>query len=237
MSTTSETETTRYEPLQPRHLSHDLRGPLNSILGFAELLLDGIEGPLNDIQLEDIAAMRKSAQSLLELINVMVDLSKSEVSSLNYLLGPVDLKKLATDVAASADLHGFPVELDLPDSLPSAEADINRVTQMLRYPLLFAKTKKAAGVTVWAGATETEVNVRMTASNLILPESELAELFEATASIDESGRSKLTTGGLFMPLAARLATLQKGYMKAYNSPGAGLTVEFALPVFNPNALQ
>jgi K+-sensing histidine kinase KdpD len=233
MPGTSDKNSARYEPLQPRHLSHDLRGPLNAILGFTELLLDDIEGPLNDIQREDIAAMRKSALSLLELINTMVDLSKSDVKGLKLLSGPVEFKSLIADAAASPGLQNLAIELDLPDNLPSVEADRNRVKQMIRYPLQFVQTKKATRVVVKAYVSDNEVTMQLTAHDVALPETDLAELFEATAKIDDTGRSKLTAGGLFLPLVGKLAIAQNGRVVAYNTPGTGLTIELGLPVFKP----
>jgi signal transduction histidine kinase len=89
------------EPFEVYHLSHDLRGPLNSILGFTELLLEEIEGPLTDIQKEDILAINQSAQNLLHLINTMVDLSKFDAGRMEFNLGEVALDQVVNTVLAS----------------------------------------------------------------------------------------------------------------------------------------
>ena len=74
--------------------SHHLRGPLNSILGFTELLLEGIEGPINEIQAEDLTAIQTSAKNLLQLINTVVDLSKLADDQLRITPEIVDLKAI-----------------------------------------------------------------------------------------------------------------------------------------------
>lgn len=85
------------QPLEIYHLSHDLRGPLNSILGFAELLLEEIEGPLNETQHADVSAIYQSAQNLLHLINMMVDLSKLEANRLKLDFKAVNLAEAVKD--------------------------------------------------------------------------------------------------------------------------------------------
>src|SRR4030095_11379092 len=87
-----------HQPLQLYHLSHDLRGPLNSVLGFSELLLEGLEGPLNEVQIEDITAIRQSATTLLNLINVVVDLSRLEADRLVLTFKLVELEPVIAKV-------------------------------------------------------------------------------------------------------------------------------------------
>src|SRR6185503_13419133 len=89
------------QPLEVYHLSHDLRGPLNSILGFAELLLEGIEGPLNETQQADMTAIYQSAQNLLYLINTLVDLSKLEANHLIFDFKSVDLNQIIEGMVTS----------------------------------------------------------------------------------------------------------------------------------------
>src|SRR5207237_8473039 len=60
------------------NVSHELRTPLSAIIGFSQILLDGIGGPVNEEQLQDIVQVNKSGQSLLALLNQIVDLIKFE---------------------------------------------------------------------------------------------------------------------------------------------------------------
>src|SRR5260370_10231737 len=80
------------------NVSHELRTPLSAIIGFSQILLDGIDGPVNEEQHQDIVQVNKTRQSLLGLINQILDLSKIEAGKMDPSLKPVDLPSLVTAV-------------------------------------------------------------------------------------------------------------------------------------------
>lgn len=221
------------QPLQIYHLSHDLRGPLNSILGFTELLLEGVEGPLNEIQTEDIAAMRQSAQNLLQLISAVVDLSKLAANRLNLSFGPVDFGQVVQE-ALSVDTSS-PVEVSatLPDSLPPIEGDQGRVEQMVLALLNFARKLKQEGkLQVSLEQTQTDATLQINAPDVLMPPEQESELFELVVHTDDAGRSELGVGGLNLPLAHQLAQAHQGNMWV-ESKAAGTTFFLRLPLHEP----
>ena len=64
------------------NMSHELRTPLNSIIGFSRVILKGIDGPINDLQQQDLQAIHNSGQHLLELINDVLDVSAIEAGKM-----------------------------------------------------------------------------------------------------------------------------------------------------------
>jgi signal transduction histidine kinase len=220
----------KYEPIQPRHLSHDLRGPLNSILGFTELLLDGIEGPLNEIQMEDIAAIRQSAKDLLELINQMVDFSKLEANQLRLRFGPEALDEIISQLVADSTVTNLKLTSEIPAEIPLVEVDRPRVEQLFNHLITFLQAHGASRIEIQILSESQAVITRVTAPGVSLTAPQQAELFEATAAVDSAGRSKLTTGGLSLPLAAKLAASQEGQLYAVSGSTTGLTFVLSLPV-------
>ncbi len=113
-------------------VSHDIRTPLNAIIGYTELLLDGIDD--QDERNKALSAISTSGQTLLQLINDVLDLSKLES-------GKMDIKPELTDVReiASAVLHSFDVTTRNSDvalkeeygPLPLLEVDPQRIRQIL----------------------------------------------------------------------------------------------------------
>lgn len=207
------------QPLEVYHLSHDLRGPLNSILGFTELLLEEIEGPLNEMQQTDLAAIYQSAQNLLYLINTVVDLSKLEANRLTFDLGPVDLAQVIHEIVASdfGTTKPDPVEVvaNLTQTVLPVRADRDRVEQMLKSLFHFAfKVKKRGQIILTVQNDPQTVTIEMALGEIRLPQAELAELFELMAKVDSSGRSELGRGGLELPLARYLAEKQQGQIWA-----------------------
>jgi signal transduction histidine kinase len=82
-------------------MSHELRTPMTSILGFAELLADGIDGELNGEQLEDVERIRQSGGNLLMLLDEVLDLSKIEAGRISLTYEEVDLGALVASVLTS----------------------------------------------------------------------------------------------------------------------------------------
>jgi signal transduction histidine kinase len=216
------------------HLSHDLRGPLNSILGFTELLLEEIEGPLNDVQREDIAAINQSAQNLLRLINNTVDLSKLAASRLELNLGEVYLEEALNNVLAAdfwaAKKGQAEVEVRLPDSLPVIWGDSSRVEAMLEELLGVACKLRGVGqIIITANNNPVEVGVRIYMPGVILTASELDDLFKLMVKADPGGRSHIGPGGMELPLVRRLAEKHGGRAWA-TAESAGTAFHLTLPI-------
>jgi signal transduction histidine kinase len=223
------------QPLEVYHLSHDLRGPLNSILGFTELLLEGVEGPLNDIQQEDIAAVRQSAQNLLQLINTVVDLSKLEANKLTLTFGPVQLHDVVPRILKAQTAAGWPDQLRLAarisGSLPPVWGDPDRVEQMVLSLVAFAlKIQSSGQIEITVTHDDQAVTVQVTATDVVLPPEHVAELFELSVKIDSSGRSELGKGGLTLPLVQQLAERHQGQVWAESWAGLGTAFYLKLPL-------
>ena len=80
-------------------MSHELRTPLHTILGFAELLREGLSGPLNDKQKRFIEHVHQDATHLLELINDILDLSKIEAGRLDLRIENIDAAEVAKETS------------------------------------------------------------------------------------------------------------------------------------------
>jgi signal transduction histidine kinase len=212
-----------------------LRGPLNSILGFSELLLEGIEGPLNENQLDDIGAINQSAQNLLRQINQLVDLSKLAADRLTFDLKAVDLHDVIKKVAAANfgvdQPAGVELKTELPETLPPGRADSERFEQILMELLRFGvKRQKSGQITITAMEAEQEVAIQIILNKVVLTPAQLAELFELGVHVDATGRSKLGVGGLALPLVQRLAEKQNGHLWAGSDEARGTIFHLRWPV-------
>lgn len=228
--------TSSLQPLELHHLSHDLRGPLNSILGFSELLLEGIEGPLNEMQSEDMMAIYQSAQNLLLLINNMVDISKIEAETINFDFGPVDLNQVLDRIALFDFGSNKPTSLDLvihqAEDTPIVWGDGSRVEQMILSLIRFAFSIKRTGeivVDIPTGTTSAQIQVNVV--GVTLSQVELDSLFELAVRVDAAGRSDLGKGGLDLPLARRLAERHEGRVWV-ESDEIGTTLYLQLPYYD-----
>jgi signal transduction histidine kinase len=223
------------QPLEVYHLSHDLRGPLNSILGFAELLLEGIEGPLNENQQADVAAIYQSAQNLLHLINTVVDLSKSEANRLNVDLKPVDLNEVLEAVLAGSIMEQPNFSPHLPAALPFVRGDGDRLEQMLKSLLKFAfkLTKKGAITLTVRNSDADEVTLCLDIEQTQLGQGEAADLFGLIVKVDPTGRTTLGRGGLDLPLVRYLAEQQQGRVWADSHSSGHLVIYLSLTLSDP----
>src|SRR6185295_17896180 len=83
-------------------VSHELRSPLNAILGFADILMTEVDGPLTSSAKEEVEQIRGSGKHLLDLINDILELSALESGQLRLTRGRVDLYELASEVVREA---------------------------------------------------------------------------------------------------------------------------------------
>jgi len=117
------------------NMSHALRTPLTSIIGFSRLMLKELDGPLTELQRADLAAIHEGGQQLLELINDMLELSNLELEMAPLAVDEVDLTGMVDGVMATARALALnkPVELidEVADNLPTLYTDGRRVRRVL----------------------------------------------------------------------------------------------------------
>ena len=118
-----------------KHVSYELRTPLNSILGFAEHLASGVPGGLNSRQDEYVGAIVEGSHTLRDLINDILDLALIESGALRLELERIDLYALLSDVAEHARdwaaKSGLTLELDCDPHAGLFQADPRRIRQIV----------------------------------------------------------------------------------------------------------
>lgn len=220
-------------------ISHDLRTPLNSVIGFSQLLLEGTEGELNQEQKVDVQKILNSGRHLLSLVNDVVDISKIESGMIELSLGRVDLREVIKHSleATSALPRGGPIGLntDLPEDLPAVHADETRLLQILINLVGNALKFTTEGeVRVWAGRAAGGAGllaVRVADTGPGIPESDLERVFGEFEQVrsKESAANKGT--GLGLAITKRLVEMHGGEISAANRPGRGAVFSFTIPVY------
>ncbi len=225
-------------------VSHELRTPLNAILGFADVLIKGVDGPLTESQREEVQQIRDSGSHLNDLIEDILDLSAIESGQLKLHMASVDLKSVAQDVVRELSVVAATANLDLRlEDGPSVFvwADKRRVRQIVSNVIGNAVKFTQVGEVVvrvaprpvrgvgspHAGDRLGAVIVRDTGPGI--RESERQLVFEEYRQAgSEHARHRGT--GLGLAIARRLAITQGGSIELDTEVGRGSTFTVFLPL-------
>ena len=221
------------------NMSHELRTPLNSIIGFSRVILKGIDGPVTDLQKQDLTAIYNSGQHLLGLINDILDLSKIEAGKMELTFDEVDITKLIKSVMSTVIglIKDKPVRLveDLQEDLPVVKADAMRVRQILIN--LFSNASKfteEGTITVKAERDGNYVRIGVTDSGPGISEEDQEKLFKAFSQVDASATRATGGTGLGLSICRELVTMHEGVIDVESEVGKGSTFFFTLPFFYPD---
>ncbi len=214
--------------------NHELRTPLQAILGYAEFLLDDAHSILNDEQRVDLGYIQLGGRRMLNLINDLLDLARIEANGLTLRRDPVDLtqvvEQVRQDVQPQAAQRGLALEVRMPESLPPLHGDGERLRQILLNLAGNAVKFTDTGLVEIAIAVDGEriaIHVRDTGYG-IAPEA-LTRIFEAYHQADH-GRRRQHGAGLGLAIAQRLAMLMDGQITVESTPGVGSTFTLHVPV-------
>ena len=207
-------------------MSHELRSPLNSILGFAQLLESGSPAP-TVAQKARIDHILQSGWFLLELINEILDLALIEAGKLSYSLEALSLPEILSECQSMsqtlAEHSGVQVSIAPFDAPCFVNADRTRLTQLIINLLSNAiKYNRINGtVTVSAQLTETgcvRISVRDTGHGL--SEVKLAQLFEPFNRLGQE-TSSITGTGIGLVVCKRLIEMMGGAIGVESTVGVG----------------
>ncbi len=223
------------------NMSHELRTPLNSIIGFSRVILKGIDGPINEIQTQDLTAIYNSGQHLLNLINDILDLSKIEAGKMELSFADVDLNDLVNSVLSTAIglVKDKPIKLqhNLPVNLPLIYADPTRVRQVLLNLISnAAKFTEEGSITVELSTVTSpdnrpEVMVAVVDTGAGIAPEDTVKLFQPFSQVDDSPTRKTGGTGLGLSICRSFIEMHGGRIGLLRSEvGVGSTFFFTLPI-------
>jgi signal transduction histidine kinase len=217
--------------------THDLRSPLTIISGVINFFTSGRLGALTPEQQHMVAMMERNTQSLIELVNDLLDASKLESGTLRLELAAVELAPLVNELRETmvslAREKGLQLTTDLPAELPPVRADRPKLRRILVNLLSNAIkfTPKGGRVTLQAArADEDTLRVLVIDTGVGIPADDLARLFDKY----EQARSRATRSekgtGLGLYITKQLVELHGGEIDVQSQVGHGSTFSFTLPV-------
>ncbi len=222
------------------NMSHELRTPLNSIIGFSRVIMKGIDGPVNEVQLQDLSAINSAGQHLLGLINDLLDISRIEAGKMELNFDRVDFNEIAKGVMSTTLglIKDKPIKLipDISADLPPIHADAIRVRQVLLNLMSNASKFTDEGtITVRARVVQQEgrrpmVEINVTDTGPGIPEQDINKLFQTFSQVDGSATRKVGGSGLGLSISKNLVELHGGTVWVESTVGVGSTFSFNVPV-------
>jgi len=214
-------------------MSHELRTPLNGVLGMAQAL---ITDHLTTTQRERVAIIRRSSESLLAVLNDLVDLSKIEASALELEVGEFDLGHLVRGVVAAyrplAEKKGLAFDFEVTEAAGGRYlGDSPRVRRIL-YSLCdnAVKFTPAGGVTLQVDRDGDRVLFRVSDSGIGIGADDLAHLFDGFFQADASLSRRYGGAGVGLAICRQLTGLMGGSIEAASEPGVGSVFTLSLPL-------
>jgi len=226
------------------NMSHELRMPMSSIIGFSELLSDGIDGPVNEEQKRTLAKITSNAKDLLQLINDILDLSKIESGRSELAVSRFSLKELIFSVIpifeTTIKQKNLSLTVEVDEDLPDVYGDEDKVKHVLLNLMANAiKFTSKGGITIWASISQRGMQldgvpvfaeVRVEDTGIGIKQEDLDKIFNKFVQVDASMTRRYKGTGLGLSIAKGIVALHNGVIWATSKYGLGSTFHFTIPI-------
>ncbi|MCA9215166.1 MAG: response regulator, partial [Planctomycetales bacterium] len=213
-------------------VSHEIRTPMNGVLGITELLL---RTPLTPAQETHLKVVRESGQSLLALMNDLLDISKIEAGKLNVENIEFNLRETLENVAkllaAPASEKGLELICEIDNEAPAyVKGDPTRLRQVLVNLVSNAVKFTIRGeIHMLAEKSLSGVRFSVRDTGIGIPKEKQRLVFDAFEQTDPSTSRKFGGTGLGLSICSTLVNLMGGQIRLDSEPGLGSTFTFYLP--------
>jgi signal transduction histidine kinase len=216
-------------------VSHEVRTPLNSILGFAELMLQERFGPIGNARYRGYAEdIHQSGLYALSLLNDLLDISKIEAGKFELDFTAVDIAEIVEACVSSlqplAKRARIVLRTSLADDLPVVVADPRRLRQILLNLLTNAIkfTKEGGQVIVSGTMADGELRLRVRDNGVGMSKAEIDYAMKPFHQLDTAPRRQCGTG-LGLPLTKALADANRARLELSSEPGVGTSADVTFP--------
>ena len=219
-------------------ISHEVRTPLNVIIGFADMLGEGLVGPLNEQQTEYVAEVQGSGHHLLELIGDVLDVAKVEEGREDLEVVEFDLDRVLVPAVSlfrpEAERRGIRLDLAAAGTPIVLRGDERKVRQVVLNLLSNAVkfTPSGGSVTVSSSVRGGAVSISVADTGPGIAAADLGRIFEEYGQAPSGAAAWIGTG-LGLPLARRFAEQHGGTLEVQSGPGRGSVFTVRMPLAGP----
>ncbi len=218
------------------HLSHEIRNPMNAIMGMASLLL---ESDLPAESMEMVQTIHSASEGLLHLLNDVLDISKVEAGKFELDTYEFDLEALIRDVSeisgVPAKQKGLTVTYGMPDEeIGLLMGDAKRLRQVLMN-LVSNGIKFTSQGSVRIGVqiekndqSYLKVRISVVDTGIGIPEEKQGKLFEAFSQADVSTQTRFGGTGLGLALSKQIVQMMGGELTLFSEEGKGTAFSFSI---------
>lgn len=217
-------------------MTHELRTPIHGMQGLADVIAAGVYGPVTEKQRDACASIKRSAQSLLQLVDDVLQLARAEAGKIEARPGPVDVAELLERVTASVSwmvgTSNLTLDLQLDDNLPRVQSDgrwlahvlVNLIANGVKF------TPEGGRVTVGARVRGLLVELSVTDTGIGIAPEEQNAIFEPFRQGEQVGERRYGGVGLGLALVAQLCDLLACEMELDSAVGKGTTFRVLVPL-------
>jgi signal transduction histidine kinase len=217
-------------------MSHELRTPLTSVIGYSEMMLEGLGGPLTAEQREYLGIIMEKGENLLQLITSILDISKIEAGRVRLVLSDVDVAQLLKDAVATilplARKKGLKVTCE-PGVPPKLQADREKLRQCLVNLASNAVKFTPAGGTLAISARllpDERVALDVADTGIGIPDEHLPRVFDVFYQVDGSTTREYGGAGLGLAIVKSFVEAHGGEVVVASRAGQGSTFSVILPI-------
>jgi len=220
------------------NVSHELKTPLNAIIGFSDMLLTGMSGPLNEKQMHKMQRLKENGSRLLNLINDLLDLTRIESGRLEMVEKAFSPQSVAERMIAQ--MESLAVEGNLkfvtvisPEVPATVQGDEKRVEQVVVNLLSNAfKFTKEGSVTLSINANEKDKtwSLEVIDTGIGIPPHAVNVIFEEFRQLDGSYSRAYKGSGLGLAITRNLVRMMGGKITVKSTLGTGSTFTVTLPM-------
>lgn len=216
--------------------SHELKTPINVILGYTQLLQEELYGPLTDKQRKVANVLEAQSKTLARLVRQLLDVTRFEAGAGKLDVRPVDLGDLFQELEHAfqvlADQRGVRFNVVVHDGLPeTVQWDADRINEVLGNLLsnAFKFTERGGEVQLTVMPVDHSVQMEVRDSGAGIPPAQLPRIFEKFFQADNQGAASHVGSGLGLAIARQIVEAHHGSISGDSTPGVGTTFTIVLP--------
>ena len=217
-------------------VTHELKIPMTSIRGYADLIRQGTVGPVTDEQVRFLDTIRNNVDRMAELVSDLSDISRIETGRLKVSLEAVSISDYLRETVANLrpqfDEKGQTVKIEIEADMPMAHIDRARLVQILTNLLSNANkyTPDGGSITIKGVREDQCIRVSVQDTGIGLSEAEQSQLFSQFFRSEQPEAREQAGWGLGLYVTRRLLELMNGEIGVESALGEGSTFWFTLPI-------